>query len=266
MSKWHLSGVAICLWREEGYRRSEAAPAPSDCAGDQFEIVRPDRLDFIWPDGTEVTLSPRPDGGVLAEVTKTPDAEVRLQGDLVLTVNSLLLIPPAALAANGPLIFSGTDLAIGALPNGSRSGLLSSGHFRAREILRFRLAPATILEGDFLPGDWISFGAASADEKVRSYGTVGLADREGGSRPQLKVVAFSEPGLTHIVARRLGASDASDRDPATWIVPDWTDRLRNDPLGLAVVALLGFGGAILGGIASIASLFAKRSDGGPETR
>lgn len=256
MARWHLSGAKACLWREDGYRRPGSVTAPADCTGDQFEIVGPRSLDFFWPEGTEVGFSPGAEDTVLATVTKAPGGTVALQDDLSLTVDSLLVIPKAALAANGPLIFSGTDLAIGALPNGSRSGLLSSGNFRARELLLFRSSPATILEGDFLPGDWIGFGGA-AGERVRSYGTVDLVDRADSDRPRLRIVAFSEPGLTHIVARRLGASEASERDPSTWIVPDWTDRLRNDPLGLALVALLGFGGAIIGGVASIASLFEK---------
>lgn len=256
MARWHLSGARACLWREDGYRRPGSVAAPADCAGDQFEIVGPQSLDFFWPEGTEVDFSPGAEDTVLATVTKAPGGTVVVQDDLSLTVDSLLVIPKAALVANGPLIFSGTDLAIGGLPNGSRRGLLSSGSFRARELLRFRSSPATILEGAFLPGDWIGFGGADG-ERVRSYGTVDLVDRAGGDRPRLRVVAFSEPGLTHIVARRLGASEASERDPSTWIVPDWTDRLRNDPLGLALVALLGFGGAILGGITSITSLFEK---------
>ena len=110
-------------------------------------------------------------------------------------------------------------------------------------------------EAGILPGDRISFSTAARDGTVASYGTIEMVDQRKDSRPRLKVVAFSEPGLTHIVAKRLGASDTSDRDPATWIVPDWTDRIRNDPLGLAIVGLLGLGGAILSGIASIASLF-----------
>lgn len=255
MSKWHLPAATACIWQEEGFRPA-GVPAPADCSGDQYEIVGPMRLDFTWPAGTTLSLSPGAGDTVLATVTGAPGEKVELPSDLNLTVDSLLVIPRASLAENGPLIVSGADLAIGALPNGSRNGLLSSGSFRAREILRFRTSPATILEGDFLPGDWIGFGGA-AGERVRSYGTVDLVDGEDGDRPLLRVVAFSEPGLTHIVARRLGASEASDRNPSTWILPDWTDRLRNDPLGLALVALLGFGGAILGGIASIASLFEK---------
>lgn len=264
MSVWHLSDVTVCRWRKDDFRR--AGPAPRDCAGEQFEIIKTDSLDFSWPKGTGVEFAPGSHGAVLATVISVPDAErgdVALPGGPELTTGSLLVIPAAALRANGPLIFSGTDLAIGALPKAGRSNLLASGQFRAREILRFRAAPATILEGAFLSGDRISFGTAEADGIVASYGTIATVERRRGVPPLLKVVAFSEPGMTRIIAKRLGASDASDSDPATWIVPDWTDRIRNDPLGLAVVALLGLGGAILSGVASIHSLFArdKRAEG-----
>lgn len=258
MSAWHLSDVTVCLLRRDDFQRT--GPAPRDCAGEQFEIIRLDRLDFSWPSGTEVDFAPGRDGAILAMVRKGPAGAVALPGGVRLTNGSLLVIPAATQRTNGPLIFSGTDLAIGALPKAGRSNLLSSGQFRAREILRFRSAPATILEGSFLPGDRISFGSAARNDTVASYGTIERADRRKTSRPLLNVVAFSEPGLTHIVAKRLGASDTSDRDPATWIVPDWTDRIRNDPLGLAIVGLLGLGGAILSGVASIASL---RRGGGP---
>lgn len=261
MSVWRLPGVTVCRWRKDDYRRT--GPAPPDCAGEQFEIVRPDSLDFSWPLGTALDFAPGADGAILATLSRGPaneGGEVVLPGGLTLTTGSLLVIPAAALTMNGPLIFSGTDLAIGALPKAGRSGLLSSGQFRSREILRFRTAPATILEGGFLPGDRISFGTAVAAAKVASYGTIERVRRQGAP-PLLKIVAFSEPGLTHIVAKRLGASDASDLDPATWIVPDWTDRIRNDPLGLAIVAVLGLGGAILSGVASIVTIFASAREG-----
>ena len=256
MSAWHLSDVTVCLWRKDDFQRT--GPAPRDCAGKQFEIIALESLNFSWPSGTEVEFAPGRCGAILATVRKGPASEggtVVLPGGIRLTSGSLLVIPAATLKTNGPLIFSGTDLAIGALPKAGRNNLLSSGQFRAREILRFRSAPATILEGSFLPGDRISFSTAARDGTVASYGTIEMVDQRKDSRPRLKVVAFSEPGLTHIVAKRLGASDTSDRDPATWIVPDWTDRIRNDPLGLAIVGLLGLGGPILSGIASIASLF-----------
>jgi hypothetical protein len=258
MSTWEARGATACIWRDASVPRTRAAPAP--CGNPRFEIVDPFDLEVTWPPGAQLTFE-EADGTIVVSVVAAPEP-VEVGRGVTLGVGSLIVIPGSALVASGPLLFSGTDLVLGQVPMAGRSGLLRAGHFRAREVLFGRAAPATMLEGDLLPGDAVAFDADAADSPaIASYGIIDHAASNGGEPGALRVVAFSAPGLAHLVVDRLGATALSERDPAKWIRPTWTDRIRTDPVGLALVAMLGLAGALIGGAASIVGLFeAKGAD------
>ncbi len=250
---WQLPTAVLCA-RRDG-RASAATVAASDadapCNPALFETVTLTNAIVEWPNGVGIKAAHGGGTGLDIQILRLPEAAagqppLAIDGHPV-RANSRLIIPEAAWRTSGSLIFSGF-MTLGTMPGGLESDHLIEGKYEVRETL-LTGNPETVMQGAFFTGDEVRLINADPGDGVPVTGFLSPSHGDGADGDGIMAVAYSSLADSSMQIMRLGAAPSIIR-------PSWTDRALNDPLILALTALLALAVALLELIAKIRALVA----------
>ncbi len=228
---WDIGAAVLCLPERRLPDDHPARSASASDAGcdDRFVAQRITEVELDWPQ--DVTLVVRSgQNGTLDILTRFEEDRVLQIGDIPIMPETILRLPRSVLDWNGGLGLSG-DLILGQTAEHGTLKLLREGRYETRERPFFRTNALLVDSGTFALGDAVALEARQEEDRLQSYAflTLDLADPNGVA--PMRVVATSPEERSRMRLDRARANPS-------FIEPNWSQRIANDPLAIGIATLL----------------------------
>ncbi|WP_299653882.1 hypothetical protein [uncultured Jannaschia sp.] len=252
-SDWRLPATAWC-GRVRASRNEDGQVPTGQICGVAPEIAPPGAVDIRWPGGAVIELIRRGTGPLEIRVEDLPGGgpieAIGLQGSVRVSPGVRAVMPADILQNLAAVPFAGT-VEIGDRIESGANEILYEGRYQFRERLMARKSSDVVAADDLMPGDSVVIFDQNAENPMEVTGFV--SPPEPGEKGFLVIASAAQKGIWP--ALRVGRHGFATSD----IVPGWTDRALADQFTLALVAILGFGAAIMTIIVGIHDLLAGRS-------
>lgn len=237
---WEIQDGLLCLPRHRlpvDHPDTNALRDGKDC-GAPLNAELPDRyvdhgiagVELDWPNDVKLVLRSGANGAL--DVLVQFDSEVTtLQiGNVTIVPETILRIYRSGLESDGGLGLSG-DLVIGQTAEHGTLKMLRDGRYETREKPFFRTNALLVDSGSFAMGDAISIEAADDGKRLSSYAFVTHAEAASPGGSHLRVIATSPEVYSRLRLERARANPS-------YIEPNWSQRIANDPLAIGLATLL----------------------------
>jgi len=237
---WDIETALLCLPRHRLQRQDTETVAEDDgfdCGKavkgggtERYVDQKIEGVELDWP--SEMTLILRGDTPDMLDVLMLFDPEkTKLEiGGVQIVPETILRLSRSVLDATGGLGLSG-DLVLGQPAEHGTLKLLREGRYETREKPFFRSNALLVDSGTFALGDAVSIEAARNDKPLSSYAFLTLAERGTDGAPNLRVIVTSPESFSRLRLARARAKPS-------YIEPNWSQRIANDPLAIGLATLM----------------------------
>ena len=233
---WDISEATLCVpgAREEtdGNRTLER----NECAG-LFVRHALENVELDWPDNVTLLLRSGPNRMLEILIRLEAEQSIEING-VSATAESLLRIPGRSLDLNGGLGLSG-DLVLGQTAEHGTLKMLQKGRYETREKPFFRSNALLVDSGSFAMGDAVAIEPAGGEDRISSYAFLTFDEPRGDGTAPFRVIATSPESLSRLRLERARANPS-------YIEPNWSQRIANDPLAIGIATLLSLLATFLG--------------------